>query len=170
MALQAVARNQGDVELTARELINDEFQVPAATLIDWITETHAEQYSRIVDGLGAEQERRVIRQAQDTLVRAGEVQSELVEAIATQLHDGKIRPEVLPQSLRSITDVRAKSVNSLLLLTGRSVTGNTGEATVEAMTRLVNSLQGLGLVKVAPSIAATLGSEDVQEADVVDGG
>lgn len=170
MALQQLARDEGDTVKTANRLINDEFMVPAATLVMWVTETHAEQYARIAEGIGAEQERQVIRQAQDTLVYAGTVQRKLVEEIEIKLTEGKIRPEALPQALRSVTDVRSKSTTSLLLLTGRSVTGNAGEATVEAMTRLVTSLQGLGLVKVAPSIAATLGSEDViEDADEVGG-
>lgn len=158
MALQALARNQGDVELTSMELINDEFQVPVATLIAWMTETHSEQYTRIADGLGAEIERQVIRQAQDNMKRAGEIQADLLERVALIE-----RPELVSQALRAVTDARTKSTTALLLLTGRSITGNDGGATIEAMTRLVNSLQGQGLVKIAPSIAATLGPEDVHE-------
>lgn len=158
MALQALARNHGDVDLTARDLINDEFQVPAATLIDWMTDSHAEQYTRIAESLGAEIERSIIRQAQDNMHRAGQLQTDLLERV------GRVqREELLSQALRAVTDARSKSTNTLLLLTGRSITGNDGGATVEAMTRLVNSLQGLGLVKVAPSIAATLGDGDVEE-------
>lgn len=163
MALQALARNEGDVAETASELINDEFQVPRSTLIEWMTETHAEQYHRIVDQLGNENERRVIAQAHNVTVRAGEVQADLVEHLATLLDTGKLRPELVPQSIRALTDARAKSVNSVLLLTGRSITGDTGGADVEAMTRLVEGLQSLGLVKIAPNIAATLGPEDVHE-------
>lgn len=160
MALQALARNEGDVELTARELVNDEFMVPAATLIDWITETHVEQYERIYKAYGGERERRAVQQAHNLIVRTGELQATMIERV------GEVtRPELVSQALRALTDARRKGVNDLLLLTGRSITGGSETATVEAMTRLVTGLQGLGLIKVSPTIAATLTDADVMEDD-----
>lgn len=158
MTLQALARNEGDVSKTADELINEEFQVPAATLIEWITETHVEQYNRIADAIGAELERRAVQQAHKLIIKAGELQYDMV------VRAGAIeRQELVPQALRALTDARRKGVNDVLLLTGRSITGASDAATVEAMTRLVTGLQGLGLIKVAPNIAATLNDADVVE-------
>lgn len=156
MALQQLARNKGDIAATADELVNDEFQVPAATLVEWSTETHAEQYDRITKSLGYELERRAVQQAQEMIVRTGELQMEMIEEV------GRIRrQELTPQALRALTDARRKGVNDVLLLTGRSITGGSEAATVEAMTRLVTGLQGLGLIKVAPSVALTLGDSEI---------
>lgn len=157
-ALQALARDNGDVEATAEKLIDDEFMVTAAVLYEWKTETHAEQYSRIVEALGAELERNAIIQLQRIVGRANDLKLGMMERV------GEItRPELVSQALRALSDVGAKSTNQLMQLTGRPVAGNAGDASVEAITRIVTGLQAAGLIKIAPSVVATLGPGDVEE-------
>jgi hypothetical protein len=158
MALTALVRDRGDVEVTAARLIGDEFMVSADTLAFWKTDTHAEQYKRLEEHIGRETERDAITTAQQVIKRGGELKLELLEYV------GEIRrPELVSQALRAVSDATAKATTELMQLTGRPVSGASGDASLESMTRLVTGLQELGLVKLAPSIAATLTDADVIE-------
>jgi hypothetical protein len=156
MALTALVRDRGDVEVTAARLIGDEFMVSADTLALWKTDTHAEQYKRIEEHIGRETERDAITTAQQTSSAAASCKLELLERV------GEIRAPGarLPGAARRVNDATAKATTELMQLTGRPVNGNAGDASVEAMTRLVTGLQELGLVKLAPSIAETISDAD----------
>lgn len=158
MALSALVRDHGDVEKTANRLIGDEFMVSADVLAVWKADTHAEQYRRLEEQLGREIERDAIGTLQHTIRRAGEIRLDLLERVALIE-----RPELVSQALRAVSDAGRKATTELMLLTGRPVNGASGDASVEAMTRLVTGLQELGLVKLAPSIAET-----ITDAQVVD--
>lgn len=150
-ALAALARDYGDVDKTAERLIDDEFMVPAATLYEWKTEVHAEQYSRIAQGLGSELERDAIQQLQQTLVRSNELRLEMLERVG-----GITRPELVSQALRAISDAGAKASTELMQITGRPVNGAAGDGSVDAMLRLLGSMQSMGLVSVAPSVQGSI--------------
>lgn len=158
LALQQLALDFGNVETTAEKLINDEFQVPALTLLAWKLEEHAEQYGRIADQLGAQLERGAITQLQETIIKANEGRLELIERVALIE-----RPELVSQALRALSDASAKASTELMQLTGRPTDGRDGDASVDAMIRLVTSLQGAGLINVAPAVAATLAPTEIEE-------
>lgn len=158
MALQALARDFGDVEKTAERLIGDEFMVSPDTLWLWRVDLHAEQYTRIVDNLGTELERNAITQLQQRIVRTNELAMTMAERV------GEVtRAELVSQALRALTDASAKASTELMQITGRPVSGNAGDASVEAMSRLLNGLAGAGLIKIAPSIAFSLDPSQIQE-------
>jgi hypothetical protein len=159
LALQALARDFGDVDKTADRLINDEFQVPAETLYLWKTEVHAEQYNRLLDNMGHELERSAIQQLQQRITRTNELAMEMAERV------GEItRAELTPQALRALTDASAKASTELMQLTGRPINGAAGDGSIENMLRVISGLQSAGFLKVAPSVAAfTLDAESVTE-------
>lgn len=160
MALQALARDYGDVEKTADRLINDEFQVPAETLWQWKQDTHAEQYNRLLDVMGHELERSAIQQLQQRITRT----NELVETMAERV--GEVtRPELVSQALRALTDASAKATTELMQLTGRPTNGAAGDGSIEGMIRLISGLESAGFLKVAPSVALTLDPSQVQDDD-----
>lgn len=158
MALTALVRDHGDVEKTANRLIGDEFMVSADTLTLWKADVHAEQYRRLEEQLGREVERDAILRAQQIIRRGNELTLDLMERV------GRIeRQELVSQALRAMSDATKKATTELMLLTGRPVTGASGDASVEAMLRLVTGLQETGLIKIAPGIAETLTDADVIE-------
>jgi hypothetical protein len=154
-ALQALARDFGDVDKTAERLIADEFQVSAETLHLWKTETHAEQYKRLLENMGHELERSAIQQLQQRITRTNELAMEMAERV------GQIqRQELTPGALRALTDASAKATTELMQLTGRPTAG---DGSIENMLRLISGLEGAGFLKIAPSVAYTLRPEDVTE-------
>lgn len=157
-ALTALVRDHGDVEVTAGRLIGDEFMVSADTLALWKADTHAEQYRRLEEQLGREIERDAIMRTQQIIKRSGELKLELLERVGAIT-----RQELVPQALRAVSDAGAKATTELMQLTGRPVSGASGDASVDAMLRLVTGLQETGLIKIAPSVAATLTDADVVE-------
>jgi hypothetical protein len=112
-ALRELVAHAGDPEAAAEALVDDEFQVPVATLRRWKRDTHAEQYRRLEEEYGRELERIATEQARATIVRAGQIERDLLE----QVKD--VPREVAPQALRAAADVKSKSVDKLLALTGR---------------------------------------------------
>lgn len=163
IALRALARDHGDVDKTAERLLDDgegfeSFMVPAGTLDLWKNETHAEQYKQLVERMGAELERDAVIHLQRTITRANRARDDLIERVS-QIE----RPELVSQALRAISDASAKSTNQLMQLTGRPVAGAAGDASVEAITRVVKGLEAAGLISVSPRVSATLTPEDVEE-------
>lgn len=158
MALQALARDHGDVDRTAERLLNDEFQVPAETLYLWKTELHAEQYNRLLENMGHELERTAIQQLQHRIARVNELTMDMAERV------GQIqRQELTAGALRALTDASAKATTELMQLTGRPVNGAAGDGSIENMLRVIAGLEGSGFLRVAPSVAYTLHPDQVTE-------
>lgn len=158
LALQALARDFGDVDKTADRLVNDEFQVPAETLYLWKTESHAEQYNRLLENMGHELERTAIQQLQHRITRVNELAMEMAERVG-----GIQRQELTPAALRALTDASSKASTELMQLTGRPINGAAGDGSVENMLRLIAGLESSGFLKVAPSVAYTLDPSEIKE-------
>jgi hypothetical protein len=113
-ALRELVAHAGDPTAAAEALVDDEFQVPVATLRRWKRDTHAEQYRRLEEEYGRELERIAAEQARATIVRAGQIERDLLERVKDA------PPDVAPQALRAAADVKSKNVDKLLALTGRA--------------------------------------------------
>lgn len=119
LALLRLARNGGNIELTADELIDDRFQVPRDTLQTWMLDTHAEQYRRIEKELGERKEENAIARLRTIIEKTSALRVDMVDEV------GRISDQrLLPQALRALSDAEAKSTTMLLQLTGRPVNGD----------------------------------------------
>lgn len=151
-ALMAMVACGGDARLAAEELIDDEFQVPVATLRRWKSETHADRYMRLEEKYGAELEEITIGKLRKNADRAAEVEAGLLEEMTAE----KVAPEMRPQALRAVADVKAKSVDKLLALTGRPSDGKTSTDTAA----LIRSLASKGLVKLNVNLDVVEGTAE----------
>lgn len=138
-ALRELVAHAGDPEQAAEALVDDEFQVPVATLRRWKRETHAEQYRRLEEEYGRELERIATEQARATIVRAGQIERDLLERVKDA------PPDVAPQALRAAADVKSKNVDKLLALTGRA---GYGAPQATEFGALLRHMQGKGYVKL----------------------
>lgn len=120
-ALMQLVANNGNVHKTSEQLIDDDFQVPESTLRLWKNDLHAEQYTRLEGEYGKELEREAIDIARATMLRTAKLEDQVLDVIEAKLADGKIDTRDLPQTLRSLTDTKAKTTDRLLSLTGRPV-------------------------------------------------
>lgn len=144
MALMALVANGGNVAKTADQLIGDEFQVPADRLRAWKNDTHAQRYRDLEERYGNELENEAIQHARTVLGKAAEIELELLEKVRTP------SPELAPQALRAVADVKSKNVNAVLALTGRTPTGqkDTGADVVKLFQGMVDK----GWLKLSPGV------------------
>lgn len=123
-ALLQLVANGGNAARTAEQLHDGDFMVTESTLRSWKNDLHAEQYRRLEAEHGKELEREAVEQARLTVQRVGELERDVVERIGKALagEDGlRLDTRDLPQTLRSLTDTKAKSIDRVLALTGRPV-------------------------------------------------
>lgn len=147
-ALLALASNGGDASVTAAELIDDGFKVSKADLLLWKHDLHKEQYARLERDVGLDNERRTVETLRQTIAETAAMKQGLLEKVNKTAD----RPELAGHALRAITDAEAKSVNSLLALTGRPTDGR-HDGGAESMARLVMGLAERGLVSLAPGLS-----------------
>lgn len=138
LGLMAVAAHGGDCTVAGEELLDDEFQVPVATLRRWITQTHAERYKQIVQEHGHELEQHTVEILRGNAKKAAEIERDLLDDMKT------VPLEQKPQALRAVADVKAKSVDKLLALTGRPTDG----APPSDLPALLRSMAAKGVVKL----------------------
>lgn len=145
LALLRLAQNGGNIDVTADELIDDRFQVPAATLELWMLDTHGEQYKRIEKALGSRREENAVARLRRIIERTSELRVDMIEDV------GKIDDQrLLPQALRALSDAEAKSTTMLLQLTGRPVSGDRqGQGTVALARAMVEA----GFLRLAPGVS-----------------
>lgn len=146
-ALLALAANGGDAKATAEQLHDGDFMVTEATLLLWKHETHSERYARLETELAHERERRTVSVLQETITETARIKKDLLEKVEKTAE----RPEYAGHALRAITDAEAKSVNSLLALTGRPTDGRQDGGS-DAMTRLVLGMAERGLIRLADGL------------------
>lgn len=138
-ALMQLVANGGNAAQTAKQV-----EIPEQTLRAWKNDVHSEQYRRIEDNHGRELERQAVEQARETIVRAGEIERELLEKARTA------RPDVVPQALRAVTDVKAKNVDRMLALTGRPVQPKETQGDI---VQLLKTMMDKGYVRLAAGIS-----------------
>lgn len=143
-ALTRLAYNDGNVELTASELIDDEFMVPEDTLRAWQLDEHQAQYKQLAGGIADQLEADVVAKLRKNAKRIGELQEDMIEAVG-RIDD----PRLMPNALRALSDAKAKSTNELLQLTGRPTNGTAAGSLVE----LTQALMASGLLVAAPGVS-----------------
>lgn len=157
-ALVELAGHGGNCQAASEALVDDEFMVPVATLRRWKREVHAEQYRKIEDEQGRELERVAAEQARLTIVRAGQLERDMLE----EMTPDRVPKEVRPQALRAIADVKSKNVDKLLQLTGRPVT-NTQPSD---FAQLLAGMAAKGIVKLNVSIEPGEPAVDVEHEEI----
>jgi hypothetical protein len=155
-ALMQLVANGGNVKRTAEELIDEEFQVPETTLRAWKNDVHAERYRQLEDAYGSELEAEAVQAARLRLQRAAEIEGDLLERA------GEVRtPELVPQALRAVADVKSKSGNLLMQLTGRpTAPKDTGNGDV---IKLLQTMADRGYLSLAAPVAKSIEGSATEE-------
>src|SRR4051812_296524 len=102
--LMVLVSKQGNVKATSEELIDDEFQVPEATLRRWKNDLYAEQYRRLEERYGKELEQEAVEQARLNVQLAGQKKRALLNRVDPE----KTAPDQLAAMLKAVTDAEAK--------------------------------------------------------------
>lgn len=137
--LTQLVANGGNVAKTAKQV-----DIPDYTLRAWKADTHAEQYRRLEEQFGTDLERQAVELARARMVRASEIEGELLEKAA------QARPDMVPQALRAVADVKSKATNQVLQLTGRPLEGK--EASGVDIMKMLESMQARGIAKLAVGV------------------
>lgn len=147
-ALLSLVANQGNVQKTAEELIDDSFQVPVATLRAWKNDRHAEQYRRLEEAYGKELEAEAVEMARANIRLAGDKK----RALLARIDPEKAPADQLAQLLKAVTDAEAKGTDGLLKLTGRP-TNPQGDHSAGEVVRLLTTMAERGYLQLAPGIS-----------------
>jgi hypothetical protein len=146
-ALAQLVANGGNVSKTAEDLIDDEFQVPVATLRHWKNETHAEQYRRLEERYGKELEELAVAQARLNIELAGQKKRALLNQVPE-----KPPVDQLAQLLKAVTDAESKGTQGLLQLTGRPTNPVGNQETGEVL-KLLQTMADRGYLTLAPGVS-----------------
>lgn len=152
-ALTVLAENAGNFARAADELRdhhNDPLEIRAGTLREWKKSIHAEQYRKIEENLGAEMEQQAIARQRKLINLADEKLEPLIERA------GEATGENVPQALRAIADVKSKSGNVLMQLTGRPT--NPRDNGSSDIVDLLKHMVDRGYLNLAPDVAASVES------------
>jgi hypothetical protein len=147
-ALMQLVANGGNVSKTAEDLVDDEFQVPVATLRAWKNDRHAEQYRRLEEAYGKELEAEAVEVARLNIRLAGDKKRALLERIDPE----KTPSDQIAQTLKAVTDAEAKGTDGLLKLTGRP-TNPQGDHSAGEVVRLLTTMAERGYLQLAPGIS-----------------
>lgn len=151
-ALLQLVANGGNVEQTAKQV-----GVAASTLRAWKNDRHAERYRRLEESHGTELERQAVELARARMIRASEIEGELLERAA------KATPDMVPQALRAVSDVKAKATQQVLTLTGRSI--DPKGASTGDLVQLLESMAAKGFVRIAAGIDLSGGTPPRRDID-----
>lgn len=142
LVLQAMAECQGNVKLASDMLVFDwevDFDPPSwKTMERWVKEDYAERYQDLVRRKIAKTEDETVDKLRSTALRAAEVEAGLLERLSG------VDDKDLPSALRAAADVKAKSVDKLLAMTGRSP----DRPPEHSMEQLLAGLAARGLARV----------------------
>lgn len=147
-ALTALAENAGNYAQTADELRDREFEIRAGLLRTWKTETHVEQYRKIEENLGHEMEATSIARQRQLINKA----DEKIDKLLDKLDD--VAPEKAPEAMRAAGDIKAKSANTLMQLTGRPT--NPRDNGSSDIVDLLKHMVDRGYLSLAPDVAASV--------------
>lgn len=150
-ALTVLAEYAGDTVRAADELRDrDEnpIEIRASTLRLWKTEQHVEQYRKLEEQLGGEMENTAIQRARQLINQADTKLEVLVERA------GEAQGDQVPQAIRAIADVKSKSGNVLMQLTGRPM--NPKDNSSSDIVDLLKHMVDRGYLSLAPDVAASV--------------
>jgi hypothetical protein len=111
-ALMFVVANHGNVNAAA-----EKSEIPRQTLERWVNDTHREQYAELDRRHGNELEAQMVRQTRASIVKAGEMELDLLEKL------GGVQPREIPAALQAVASVKDKGIGKMLALTGRPSDG-----------------------------------------------
>lgn len=155
-ALTVLAEHGGDCAAAADELRDERaFEVRARLLREW-KKSHYEQYRRLSENAGADMEEQAIQKQRRLINLADSKLEPLLERA------GEAEGDAVPQAMRAVADVKAKSSNTLMQLTGRPTSprdNSTGDI-VELLKHMVDR----GYMKLAPGVQAAVDGT-AEEAD-----
>lgn len=158
-ALTELVAQDGNVARTVR-VLNDDENAPhpeQGTLRKWRDE-FTELYAEIERTHAQVVEQEITSMLRTRVHRAAEIEGDMLEKIADSKHD-------LPQALRAVTDVRHKSVDSLMKLTGR----DKDSGRTEDLTSMVSAMEAKGIVKLTVNLEKEPPKQIDADAEVSDG-
>lgn len=126
-----------------------DFPISADTLARWRDETHAQRYADSLTKVQRDIESDTIVNLRTLAKRATEIEAELLERA------GQVQFERdVPSALRAVSDTRAKAVDKLMVLTGRSP--ESGEVGGD-LRSLLDGMAAKGLISL--NVSLTLDKE-----------
>lgn len=157
-ALTVLAENAGNYARAADELRDheeDPLEIRAGLLRIWKTEQHSEQYRKIEEALGYEMEQQAVAKQRQLINMADEKLGPLLERA------GEAEGDAVPQAIRAIADVKSKSGNVLMQLTGRPT--NPRDNSSSDIVDLLKHMVDRGYLNLAPDIAGTVEGTVVED-------
>lgn len=155
--LLAIIASNGSPEDAYVKLTEEGLDLPIESLTE-IKLSHPERYRQLDEQYGRNLELEIILRARQNALRASEIEAQLMEDMTS------VGDREKPQALRAIADVKAKSVDKVLALTGRPTDGKRAESD---MGQLLKVLVDRGVFTVAaPAPPKQVDAEAHVEADV----
>jgi hypothetical protein len=96
--------------------------IPATTLYTWKTSTHSERYLELAAREGPKLEELAVTHARETILRAGEIEHDVLDALKQAVQAGEAKPKDLADMasvLQRVTTSKGINGTKLLELTGR---------------------------------------------------
>jgi hypothetical protein len=158
LALTVLVANQGNAQDAVRQIndegLNGEVVAPISPqmLQSWRDDLYSEVYLDIERTHGQSVEDEIVNRSRDIARRAAEIELEMMERIRTET-----QPRELPVALRAVADLKSKSVDTVMKLTGR----DKQEAATGSLESLVASMEGKGYLHLNVSLG-----EPPKKADV----
>lgn len=154
--LLALVASNGSPEEAYVKLTEEGIDLPTESLTQ-IKLEHPERYRQLEDQYGRDLELEIILRARQNALRASEIEATLMEDML------KAGEREKPQALRAIADVKAKSVDKALALTGRPTDGKQAQTD---MGQLLKVLVDRGVFTVAAPPPKKIDAEAQVEAEV----
>ncbi|UTI65596.1 hypothetical protein NBH00_05145 [Paraconexibacter antarcticus] len=120
-----------------------DFDISTDTLRRLRDDSHAQQYADALIRVQREIEADTVVNLRSLAKRATEIEAELLEKAA------RAQPRDIPQALRAVADVKSKSVDKLLALTGRSPEAAAGDGDLRS---LLEGMAAKGLVRLSVNL------------------
>jgi hypothetical protein len=116
--------------------------IPAGTLRRWRTSSHSAEYERLEAAHGKEIEDELVARWRENARRAGEVEAKLIERTESAMMT--MSSKDASAAARNMADVKSKSIDKVLALTGREPTAKP----IEDFMVLVEHMQARGFITV----------------------
>lgn len=135
--------------------------VPAyGTICKWRTDTYSETWLDMERRHAEEIEDEIIRMQRARVHRASEIELDMMEKVAREANGRD-----LPFALRAIADVKSKSLDGLLKMTGRAQQTSGGTS----FEQLIRDMSGKGYLKLSVSLDTEKAPEPPPSAQIVEG-
>lgn len=158
-ALMALVANDGNLAKTTREINEGGWSLKVDTLRRW-REEYSELYGDLERKADEIKETEIVAMLRSRIHRAAEIEEDLLERAGNVIHSRDI-----PTALKAVNDVKTKSIDGLLKMTGRDQTqGNS-----ESLESLVASMEARGYAKLTVNLEKEAPKHIDAEAHAADG-